>query len=88
MNIENLALSAIDCLLAQETVVVTHAMGWKREGFPLPIKRNAPNIDGTTTQEYRPMAILEFVQETLSGEIAARRMRDKHAETKAVGEAI
>jgi hypothetical protein len=34
------------------------------------------------------MAILEFVQETLSGEIAARRMRDEHAETKAVGEAI
>lgn len=80
MNISDLALDALESLLAQQPVTVTHEREWKRDGFPLPIKRNAPNMDGTTTQEYRPMAILEFVQETLSGEIAARRMRDKAAQ--------
>ena len=33
-----------------------------------------------TSQNYRPMDILEYVQEVLSGEMARRRMRDKRVE--------
>lgn len=74
-----LAMQAAHYLLKQQPMPVTHAEGWKREGFPLPIKRMIPDADGTITQEYRPMAILEYVQEVLSGEIAARQARDRKA---------
>jgi hypothetical protein len=80
MNIQELATLATQQLLIQSSVVVVHSEGWERNGFPLPIKRVAPDSNGTTTQEYRPMAILEYVQEVLSGEVAKRRIRDRKAE--------
>lgn len=82
LTTKNLALQAVHYLLMQRPMGITHQAGWKREGFPLPIKRMAPDADGTTTQEYRPLAILEYVQDVLSGKIAARAMRDRKALTK------
>jgi hypothetical protein len=74
-----LAMQAAHYLLKQKAIPVTHAAGWSRDGFPLPIKRMTADANGETTQEYRPMAILEYVQEVLSGEIAARQARDRNA---------
>lgn len=78
-QIQALAKQALHYMLTQQTMTVTHEAGWKREGFPLPIKRNKPNPDGSTTQEYRPIAVLEYVHEFLSGEIASRQARDRKA---------
>ena len=80
LPIKELAHYATSCLLLQESVSVVHAADWKRDGFPLPIKRMEPSENGTTTQEYRPMAILEYVQEVLSGDMAKRRALDRKAE--------
>jgi len=85
-QIAQLAAKAHYGLMYQTLVEITHEAGWVREtGFPLPVKKNQKNADGTLTQQYRPMAIFEFIQETLSGEIAARKMRDKAALAKAEG---
>lgn len=80
--LSGLAECATRSLLMQRAVCVTHPKGWEREGFPLPIKRNkVANPDGSTTQDYRPLAILEYVDEVLSGAIRARlqqqRLKDK-----------
>lgn len=74
-----LALQAAHALLKQSLLEVTHDAGWKRDGFPLPTKKMTPDLDGSITQLYRPIAILEYVQEVLSGEIAARQARDRKA---------
>ena len=81
MSIRELAHLATAALLAQTPVTVTHPAGWKREGFPLPMKRQAPDTDGSVSQHYRPLAILEYVNEMLNGEIAARRVRDRAEST-------
>lgn len=80
MNLSNLAQRATHALLRQRPIAVTHHAGWQRDGFPLPIKRMGQDVDGTTTQEYRPLAILEFVHEVLSGEMAQRRANDRKVE--------
>jgi hypothetical protein len=77
-----LARRATEALLLQQPVSVFHDVGWERDGFPLPIKREQPLPDGSVMQLYRPMAVLEYVQEALSGEIAAKRMRDRKAAEK------
>lgn len=76
-----LAESAVLGILHRTTVSVTRDANCEREGFPLPIKRNKiPNTDGTITQEYRPMAILEYVDEVCSGEVAARLAKKRVAQ--------
>lgn len=70
-------------LLAQQPVTVTHEAGWKRSGFPLPIKKMAPSSDGTTTQQYRPLALLEYVNGSLSGELASRQAAARKAKEQA-----
>ncbi|HEX8350520.1 MAG TPA: hypothetical protein VF598_11200 [Hymenobacter sp.] len=77
-----LANQATHHLLQQQPMSVTHPADWKRDGFPLPIKRMPADADGTTTQEYRPMAVLEYVQEFLSGEIAAKAAAARSARAK------
>ncbi len=62
-----LAFNATAQLLARAPVTVTHPPGWERDGFPLPIKRMAPAGDGSVTQNYRPLVILEYVEEQLKG---------------------
>lgn len=76
-HLASLARSATDALLAQRPVTVHHEPGWERDGFPLPIKRMPALPSGFVVQDYRPLAILEYVHESLSGELAARRARDK-----------
>lgn len=73
-NLTSIAAQATHYLLLQQPMTITHAAGWERNGFPLPIKRMVADSDGTTTQDYRPMAILEYVHEVLSGVIAAKAM--------------
>ena len=76
----SLAESALICLLLQKPMTLVLAPDYQRKGMPLPIKRMPVNEDGTTTQSYRPMVILEYVQEALSGELAKRQLLDKRAE--------
>lgn len=84
-----LAESAVLGILHRTTVSVTRDANCERKGFPLPIKRNkTPNADGTLTQEYRPMAILEYVEEVCSGELASRLAKSRAALTKASASSI
>ena len=82
-DVATLARQATEALLEQKMLTVRHEAGWKREGFPLPVKRMPASHDGSVVQDYRPMAILEYVQELLSGELAARRARDRRAKEPA-----
>lgn len=50
-------------------------------GFPLPIKR--VHGEGHLTQEYRPLAVLEFVQEVVAKEAAQRVAAAKKADAEA-----
>lgn len=65
-DLETLARQAVEHLLAQQPMMVTHPPGWQRNGYPLPMKRAKPAADGSVTQPYRPLAILEYVHEKLS----------------------
>jgi len=78
-ELDNLARYAAGCMLRQIPVEVTHDGDKKPKGFPLPIKKMAPGADGLLRQEYRPLAILEYVHEVLSGEIAAQAAADRAA---------
>ena len=85
-RLRHLAESAVIGILHRTTVSVTRDANCEREGFPLPIRRNKiPNADGTITQEYRPLAILEYVDEACSGELASRLAKDRAAEKKRDG---
>ena len=77
---KHLAETALICLLLQKPMTLVLRPNYTRDGLPLPMKRMPVNEDGTTTQNYRPIDILEYVQEVLSGEMARRRMRDKRVE--------
>ena len=80
-RLRHLAESAVIAILHRTTVSVTRDANCEREGFPLPIKRNKiPNADGTITQEYRPLAILEYVDEACSGELASRLAKERSAQ--------
>jgi hypothetical protein len=55
---------ASKALLAQHPVAMVLPAGWERpRGFPLPIKAT-PN---SNVREYRPLAVLEWVNDQLSG---------------------
>ncbi len=82
-DIYTLARKATEAMLEQKALTVRHEPGWERDGFPLPMKRRPALHDGSVVQDYRPMAVLEYVQEVLSGEIAARRARDRKATKEA-----
>jgi hypothetical protein len=77
-----LARGATEALLEQKALTVHHKAGWERDGFPLPIKRMPPLSDGSVVQDYRPLAVLEYVQEVLSVEISARKARDRKAKDR------
>lgn len=79
-RLRHLAESAVIAILHRTAVSVTRDANCEREGFPLPIKRNKiPNADGTITQEYRPLAILEYVDEACSGLLASRLAKERAA---------
>lgn len=56
----DLAHQALQHLLAGTPMQITHV---RPVGFPLPIKRMPDNPDGTVTQSYRAIAVLEYVGE-------------------------
>lgn len=61
-----LATMAVECLLAKKPVALSHGPDWTRPtNWPLPIKREAPGADGIVRQNYRAIAILEYVDDTL-----------------------
>lgn len=78
-DLHSLARQATEALLAQKPLTVRHEAGWERDGFPLPIKRMPTLADGVVVQDYRPLAVLEYAHEVLSGEIAAKKIRDRKA---------
>lgn len=82
-HLHELALNAVEALIEQKALTVRHWPGWIRDGFPLPIKRMPPLADGSVVQEYRPLAVLEYVQDVLSGELAGRRARDRKTKESA-----
>ena len=77
--LEELGRAALAALLDQTPLQLRHPAGWTRPaGWPVPIKRNKhPDSDGTTAQPYRPMAVLEFINDELSGANRARAASDR-----------
>lgn len=59
-NLSALAHQALAHLLAGTPMTITHV---RPVGFPLPVKRMPNNPDGTVTQAYRAIAVLEYVGE-------------------------
>lgn len=82
LELTSLAQTALDALLTQSLVTLIHAADWERDGFPLPHKRMKPDVDGTITQDYRPLALLEYVDEYLRGAIIGKGARDRAAAAK------
>lgn len=81
--IQNLARRATEALLQQKPLTVAHEPGWSRDGFPLPMVRNkTPNENGYIVQHYRPLAILEYVDDVLSGALKARQQQQRAAQKK------
>lgn len=76
-ELNDLALRAVESIMAQEPVLVAHAPGWQRNGFPLPMKRVAPDAAGFVIQEYRPLAILEYINDVVSGVMPSTRKVEK-----------
>lgn len=59
---------------------ITHPAGWQRpRNWPLPIAATEPAADGTLTRSYRPIAVLEWINEQVQNEAAAERMRAQQA---------
>lgn len=77
--LHDLAHLAVAHLLDQTPVIITRHKDAPRNGMPLPIKKVAPNQDGYVAQEYRPLAILEYVNDILSGEAARRQAKKRES---------
>ena len=71
----SLVNQAAAALLTRSNVTITHPPGWVRDGFPLPVQRNKPDVFGSVTQDYRPMALFEYVNDKLNDEAAGERLR-------------
>lgn len=79
MNLDQEYLTAVGtrataCLLAQMPVTITRHVTVERKGFPLPMRRMPPDTDGNVTQDYRPLAVLEWVNDTLVAAAKADRL--------------
>ena len=68
-----LAMLATTRMLAQAPISITRHVTIERKGFPLPMRRMQPDEDGNVTQDYRPIAILEWVDDTLVAAAKAER---------------
>lgn len=65
-TVATLLNEATTAMLMRMPVTCTHPAGWKRPtNWPLPIERQKPNADGSDTQPYRPLAILEWCEDKL-----------------------
>jgi len=76
---QTLVMLATHAILYQHPVRLVLNEGWTRpRNFPLPIKADK----STANREYRPLAILEWVDGELSGENAAAEARERAARIK------
>lgn len=66
-NLSALARQALAHLLAGTPITITHV---RPVGFPLPVKRMPDNPDGTVTQAYRAIAVLEYIGDQAPVQIA------------------
>lgn len=74
---KELALMACKALLRQQPVAMLLPDDWERpEGFPLPIKAHKD----TLAREYRPLAILEWVNDTMAARVQATRTKARSEE--------
>lgn len=76
---QQLVALASSALLSQTPVCMVLPADWTRpRDFPLPLKA----VHGSPVREYRPMAVLNWVNDELSGEHAAAEMRERHRQRK------
>jgi len=73
--LRELAYRAVTGMFEHKPVTITRHKDEPRNGLPLPLKKQDPDDQGYITQEYRPMAILEYVNDALSGELARRQAK-------------
>lgn len=78
--LRELAYRAVTGMFEQKPVTITRHKDEPRNGMPLPIKRMEPDADGNVTQQYRPLAILEYINDVLSGELASRQAKQRKKE--------
>lgn len=86
-SLQEMAQQALSALLEQKPYTMTRHRDEPRNYFPLPIKRQKPDANGNVTQDYRPIAVLEYVNEVLSGEVAAKQARERVQAARAEAEA-
>lgn len=81
MDISDLAVDAVNAMLMRIPMTITHPEGWQRpENWPLPIEKVPLAADGTRTQTYRPMAIIEYVERTFASAEKAERVKEARNE--------
>jgi len=73
--LRELAYRAVTGMFEHKPVTITRHKDEPRNGFPLPLKKREPDEHGHITQDYRPMAILEYINDVLSGELASRQAK-------------
>lgn len=74
---KELTLMACKCILSQQPVVMELPENWERPaGFPLPIKADK----ASPVREYRPLAILEWVNDTMAAHVQAARIKARSEE--------
>ncbi len=77
-TVATLLTEATTAMLMRMPVTCTHPAGWKRpENWPLPAVREHAAADGSVTQTYRPMAVLEWCEYKLAE--PERQARAAHA---------
>lgn len=82
-DVAELLSESITCMLMRVNVPVTHAHDWKRpEGWPLPAVR--VHEQGLITQDYRPLAVIEWCEYKLD---EPRRVSQAQARAAARGAA-
>ena len=83
-DLKTIATLAVEHLLQNTPVVLTLPPNWERpEFFPLPITRDKKSKGAGAKQSYRPMALLEYVSETIDGRIKGDKIRERLAAGRA-----
>ena len=78
-DLQQLAALAIDAMFRQDYVRMTLPAGWKRpHNFELPVKAHKD----TSNREWRPLAVLGWINDELSGANRASEMRERAAAEK------
>lgn len=76
-ELKDLAQRALLAMISLNPVSITRRKGEPNNGLPLPIKRQDPDSKGNTTQNYRAIAVLEYVNDRLQANYALLQRLDK-----------